>query len=82
MPKYIFELCLKRLLSIRSTFRGVFVRYCLFWIYDGDMAGDDDDESDLRCLLLRDDMPVEPWSDVDATTSPVIIVDRVCGTFD
>lgn len=47
------------LLSIRSTFRGVFVRYCLFWIYDGDIAGDDDDESDLRCLLLRDDdMPV------------------------
>lgn len=22
-------------------------------MYDGDMAGDDDDESDLRCLLLR-----------------------------
>lgn len=41
------------LLSIRSTFRGVLVRYCLFWMYDGDMAGDDDDESDLRCLLLR-----------------------------
>lgn len=40
-------------LSIRSTLRGVLVRYCLFWMYDGDMAGDDDDESDLRCLLLR-----------------------------
>lgn len=50
------------------------------------MAGEDDDESDLRCLLLRDDddMPVVAWSDVDAnaTTSPVIDVDRVCGTFD
>lgn len=46
------------------------------------MAGDDDDDSDLRCLLLRDDMPVEPCSDVEVTTSPAIDVDRVCGTFD
>lgn len=45
------------------------------------MAGDDDDESDLRCLLLRDDMPVMACSDVEATTSPVIDVARVCGTF-
>lgn len=59
----------------------MFVR--LFWIYDGDKAGDDDDDSDLRCLLLRDDIPVELWSDVEATMSPhVIDADLVYGTFD
>lgn len=34
-------------------------------MYDGDMAGDDDDESDLRCLLLRTDSDVVTNADVD-----------------
>lgn len=51
------------ILSIRSTFRGVLVRYCLFWMYDGDMAGDDDDESDLRCFDLRTYDVVDDMSD-------------------
>lgn len=73
------------LLSIRSTARGIFDRYCLlFWVYDGDIIGDDEDEPDFLWLVRlgfrRVDVVTVLWFDdvdVDAISSPIIIVDRI-----
>lgn len=44
-------------------------------MYDGDMAGDDDDESDLRCLLLRTGSEVVTKVDDDDDVGMAVNVD-------